>query len=82
MFHNAQSLWGSTLGVDASGLVHHCIDEVYYKKFSNGLMIRRSEGDAQLAFDAVVQQLSYLAKAIDKRDYGDPWRNFGMSQLY
>lgn len=82
VFYNAQSLWGSTLGVDASGLVHHCIDEVYYKNFSNGIMIRRSEDDAQLVYESVVQQLSYLAKMRDKRSDGDPWRNFGMSQLY
>lgn len=82
VFYNAQRLWGSTLGVDASGLVHHCIDEVYYKNFSNGIIIRRNEADAQLTYEAVVQQLSYLAKMRDKRSDGASWRNFGMSQLY
>lgn len=82
VFHNAQSLWSSTLGADASGLVHHCNDGVCYKNFSNGIMIRRNEADAQLAYEAVVQQLSYLAKMRDKRSDGAPWRNFGMSQLY
>jgi hypothetical protein len=82
VFYNAQSLWGSTLGTDASGQVHHCNDGVCYKNFSNGIMIRRSGSDAQLAYEAVVRQLSYLAKMRDKRSDGAPWRNFGMSQLY
>lgn len=82
VFLNAESLWASTLGVDVSGQVHHCTGEVFYKNFSNGIMIDGSKEDAQLAYDSVVTQLSYLAKTKDKRDYGDPWRNFGMSQLY
>ncbi|NDY55818.1 inovirus Gp2 family protein [Desulfovibrio sulfodismutans] len=82
VFVNAESLWASTLGTNVSGQVHHCAGNNFYKQFSNGIMIDRSKEDVHMAYNSVVTQLSYLAKAKDKRDYGDPWRNFGMSQLY
>lgn len=82
VFANAQSLWGSTLGIDVSGQVDHCTGTNYYKNFSNGIMIDKSKGDAQAKYEAVICQLSYLAKMRDKRDCGDPWRNFGMSELH
>ncbi len=81
VFMNAQSLWASTLGVDVSGQVHYCIGEKYYKNYANGIMIEMYHDEAQAKYDAVICQLSYLAKIKDKRDYGDPWRNFGMSRL-
>lgn len=81
VFVNAQSLWESTLGVDVSGQVDHCNRYVYFENFKNGILIDRSKDDAQSKYNAVIHQLSYLAKTRDKRDYGDPWRNFGMSGL-
>ncbi|WP_084158794.1 YagK/YfjJ domain-containing protein [Solidesulfovibrio alcoholivorans] len=82
VFCNAQSLWGSTLGVDAFGLVHNCISREYVHGFKNGIMIETYREDALLNYEAVIHQLSYLAKMRDKRDHGDPWRNLGMSQLH
>lgn len=82
VFLNAQNLWSSTLGIDASGQIDHCNRYKYYGNFSNGIMIDKHTDDAQAKYEAVIRQLSYLAKARDKRDYGDPWRNFGMSELH
>lgn len=81
IFHDVKSLWASTLGVDVAGQVHHCNDEKYYKNYANGIMIETYQNEAQVKYEAVIRQLSYLAKMRDKRDYGDPWRNFGMSGL-
>lgn len=81
VFENARMLWSSTIGDNTPGLIDHCIDNPWMPGYENGIMLVRAKADAQITYDAVVTQLSYLAKMADKRDYGDPWRNFGMSEL-
>jgi len=83
VFENAKSLWGSTLNTDISGQVHHCMSNSYCAGFKNGIMIETyKQEEAQKKYNDVITQLSYLAKTAGKRDYGDPWRNFGMSELH
>ena len=82
VFENAKILWSSTIKDSTPGLIHHCNEHPWTPGYRNGIMIIRCSPDAQFTYNAVVTQLSYLAKMADKRDYGDPWRNFGMSELH
>jgi|APHig6443717817_1056837.scaffolds.fasta_scaffold19373_2 hypothetical protein len=81
VFENARNLWGSTIGDPTPGLVHHCTADCQSQNFTNGIMIVRSSVDFHNAYNQVVIQASYIAKAAYKRSHGDPWRNFGMSEL-
>ena len=82
IFINSGMLWSSTIKDSTPGLIDHCTQNQHIPGYQNGIMIVRARPDAQAQYDAVLTQLSYLAKMAGKRDYGDPWRDFGMSELH
>jgi hypothetical protein len=82
VFENAKMFWGNTIGDGTPGLIDHCIQNPWIPGYQNGIMLIRCSPDAQMTYDKVVVQLSYLAKMAGKREPGDPWRNFGMSELH
>lgn len=66
IFEKADRLWGRALGVDPTGLVHHCTKGRHGNKQENGIMIRRGTADEAAQRAKCEQQASYLAKAYSK----------------
>lgn len=81
VFQTAESLWGSTIGADASGLVHHCTVSKHGTPHENGIMLRRCDSDYAERCQQVQQQVSYLAKSGGKGEPHDGMRDFGMSRI-
>ena len=82
VFEHAERFWANAIGDLTTGLIDHCMANPWMSGYQNGIMLIRASPNVQVTYDSVVVQLSYLAKMADKRDYGDPWRNFGMSELH
>ncbi|MBZ2173424.1 inovirus-type Gp2 protein [Nitratidesulfovibrio sp. SRB-5] len=66
IFEKAGRLWGRALGVDPTGLVHHCDKDRHGNRQENGIMIRRGSPDEAAQRAKCEQQASYLAKAYSK----------------
>lgn len=76
VFTVAESLWESTIGHDAKGLVNRCNINRNGEFQTNGDIIHR-----QGSFPHVERQIGYMAKPDGKGESHDGLRDFGMSRL-
>lgn len=85
VYETSASLWGSTIGSEQKGLVHHCTtykDEDGNERFGdNGTLLCRTDPDFKEKFQKVHHHHSYLAKENTKAAPKDGLRDFGMSQI-
>lgn len=81
VFQTVESLWGSTIGVPAQGLIHYCTQGKDGTPHENGIMLRRADSDFNDKLQAVQRQVSYLAKSEGKGEYNDGMRDFGISRI-
>lgn len=80
-FQTVENFWGSTIGVPAQGLIHHCTQGKDGTRHENGIMLRRADSDFNDRIQDVQRQISYLAKSKGKGEYNDGMRDFGMSRI-
>lgn len=69
--------WASSIGADATGLIHRCEIPLENNPYQFGQMIYRSQGIPENVYNI----MNYLAKDFTKGEYKDGLRDFGMSRL-